>query len=400
MNRAPTIAKSSSKSGTTARSAIKLVARSGQTAAGNRTSNETETTDDRHPLEKLLFTRNAKLPEKNTQNTGEFAQGGDHPNSETTTYSGSNSRIRQGTASLINGWNKYSHSSAPVGGTGSGGGGGGSYGSVGGGSISAGGSVIASLKKGGAHNGRAEASKTETRSGNAFNQGSNGDLNHNLNRQGHGGSHGGQIAKMVGEVKLDEKDKGNADFANWNTTKSEAPGLMGKNGNDLSVYIMEKFVNGNQSLGEAFNNANGAHLTDYYDHNGSRYELTMTTGEKKLPDNFGTKENPAQVAFILASTGGASDGHMFGADVRNSKAIAKKAGVKEENIHVIKDFDDFLKKRDEIIAANKDSAKNGDNGIFKNALVFQFNHGNLEGRDVSNPGGDGSHNLKDKSYCV
>lgn len=221
--------------------------------------------------------------------------------------------------------------------------------------------------------------------------GSNGSNSGNSHRGGN------QSVNFAGEVKLDEKDKGKADFANWNTTKSESVGLMDHRGNELSQHINREFVKGNKSLGEAYNEANGKTLLNFYD-NGVKNDLTMTTGEKKLPDNFGSKENPADVAFIFASTGGGQDGHMFAADVENSKAIALKAGVKAEDIHVVKDFNDFLEKRDQIIEANKDAVTKGEDASIKNALVFQFNHGNLSGRDVSDPGGDGSHNLKDKSY--
>ena len=189
MHKTSSIAKSSRKTGNATRSAIKLVARSGQTAGEGRTTYETEATDERHPLEKLLFTRNAKLPSKNRQNTGEIARGDGSNSSEITTYSGDGSRIRQSTASLINGWNKFSQSSAPGGASSGGGGGGGSYGSTGGtGVSSSGGSVVGNLSKGrnGAAAGGAEASNSALKT-NSFQRQDQGG-SHDLSKLGLGGN--------------------------------------------------------------------------------------------------------------------------------------------------------------------------------------------------------------------
>lgn len=219
---------------------------------------------------------------------------------------------------------------------------------------------------------------------------------------GGGESHGGGTTRSLPQntnftamlKELKEMAPKLADYAQVNGSASRSVGLMDDQyGNHLTRHLVTQVLNKDRSLADVINNDHGSSLGNYGNQN-----LKLTTGEKKVADDFGTKDNPLDFAIIITSKNNGSDGHMFGLDEKNSAKLAEHAGAKAENIFKVTDYGGFMKAAAHIMKENMMAVAKGEEPPFKNGASFQYNHGNLEGKDVSNPGGDGTHNAKDSSF--
>jgi cytochrome c553 len=219
---------------------------------------------------------------------------------------------------------------------------------------------------------------------------------------GGGESHGGGTTRSIPQntnfnallKELKEMAPKLADYAQVNGSASRSVGLMDDQyGNHLTRHLITQTFDKGRSLADIINNDHGSSLGNYGNQN-----LKLTTGEKKVADDFGTKDNPLDFAIIITSKNNGSDGHMFGLDEKNSAKLAEHAGAKAENIFKVTDYGGFMKAAAHIMKENMMAVAKGEEPPFKNGASFQYNHGNLEGKDVSNPGGDGGHNAKDSSF--